>query len=63
MQRRRLPNRRASTTFEVAGLKYTVSRFPDGKIGELFLSNHKNNSGAESLRTVLDGWGKTPTWW
>jgi hypothetical protein len=49
MQRQRLPNRRASTTFglEVAGLKYTatVSRFADGRIGELFLTNHKNNSG------------------
>jgi hypothetical protein len=50
--RERLPNRRASTTFdlEVAGLKYTatVSRFTDGRIGELFLSNHKNNSGADT---------------
>jgi hypothetical protein len=50
--RERLPNRRASTTFEVevAGLKYTatVSRFADGRIGELFLSNHKNNSGADT---------------
>jgi hypothetical protein len=50
--RQRLPNRRASETFalEVAGLKYTatVSRFPDGRIGELFLTNHKNNSGADT---------------
>jgi hypothetical protein len=50
--RQRLPNRRASTTFglEVAGLRYTatVSRFADGKIGELFLLNHKNNSGADT---------------
>jgi hypothetical protein len=50
--RERLPNRRASTIFEVevAGLKYTatVSRFADGRIGELFLSNHKNNSGADT---------------
>ena len=49
--RLRLPNRRPSETFalECAGLKYTatVSRFPDGRIGELFLSNHKNNSGAD----------------
>jgi hypothetical protein len=48
----RLPNRRASETFdvEVAGLRYTatVSRFADGKIGELFLSNHKNNSSADT---------------
>jgi hypothetical protein len=51
-ERQRLPNRRASETFdiEVAGLKYTatVSRFADGRIGELFLSNHKNNSGADT---------------
>src|SRR5262245_7129834 len=25
----------------------TVSRFPDGRIGELFLSNHKSNSSAD----------------
>ena len=51
-ERQRLPNRRASTTFEleVAGLRYTatVPRFADGRIGELFLSNHKNNSGADT---------------
>lgn len=50
--RERLPNRRASETFdvEVAGLKYTatVSWFADGRIGELFLSNHKNNSSADT---------------
>jgi hypothetical protein len=50
--RQRLPNRRASETFtlECAGLKYTatISRFDDGRIGELFLSNHKNNSGADT---------------
>jgi hypothetical protein len=48
--RRRLPNRRASISFdiEVAGLRYTatVSRFADGKIGEVFL-NHKSNSAAD----------------
>lgn len=50
--RQRLPNRRASKTFdiEIAGLRYTatVSRFAAGGIGELFLSNHKNNSGADT---------------
>jgi hypothetical protein len=50
--RERLANRRASETFEltVAGLRYTatVSRFPDGRIGELFLSNHKSNSAADT---------------
>jgi hypothetical protein len=44
-ERRRLCNRRASEsfTFEVSGLRFTatVSRFPDGRIGELFLNNHK----------------------
>jgi hypothetical protein len=49
--RERLPNRRYSETFdfEVAGLRYTatVSRFSDGRIGELFLNNHRSNSGAD----------------
>jgi hypothetical protein len=49
--RERLPNRRASTTFdfEVAGLTYTctVSRFADRRLGELFLANHKTNSAAD----------------
>jgi hypothetical protein len=49
--RERLPNRRASQTFEleVAGLRYTatVSRFADGRLAEIFLSNHKTNSGAD----------------
>jgi hypothetical protein len=43
--RERLPDRRAneSFTFELNGLRFTatVSRFPDGRIGELFLTNHK----------------------
>lgn len=51
-ERRRLPNRRLAETFEleVAGLRYTctVGRFPDGSISELFLSNHKNNSSADT---------------
>src|SRR5262249_15255227 len=50
--RRRLPNRRPAETFElgVAGLKYTatVGRFPDGQVGEIFLSNHKSNSAADT---------------
>jgi hypothetical protein len=49
--RQRLLNRRASTSFdlEVAGLRYTatVSHFFGGRIGELFLSNHKSNSAAD----------------
>jgi len=34
----------------VADLKYTcsVGRFADGRIGELFLSNHKSNSAADT---------------
>jgi hypothetical protein len=50
--RRRLPNRRPSETFELeaGGLQYTctVSRFSDGRIGELFLNNHKSNSAADT---------------
>ena len=52
MTRERLPNRRASISFEleVAGQRYTatVSRFADGRIGELFLMNHKSNSAADT---------------
>jgi hypothetical protein len=51
-QRRRLPDRRRSTSFdlEVGGLRYTctVGWFPDGSIGELFLNNHKSNSSADT---------------
>jgi hypothetical protein len=50
MSRQRLRNRRASTTFEIdAALAYTVSysRFPDGTVGEVFLTNHKTNSAAD----------------
>lgn len=43
--RERLPNRRPSEsfTFELGGLRFTASigRFPDGRIAELFLNNHK----------------------
>jgi len=50
--RTRLPNRRASEVFELeaGGLHFTasVSRFSDGEIGELFLSNHKSNSAADT---------------
>lgn len=46
--RHRLPNRRASETFdlEAQGLKFTctVSRFPDGSLAEIFLQNHKAGS-------------------
>jgi hypothetical protein len=50
--RTRLANRRYSESFvlEVGGLKYTAtfSRYPDGRLGELFLSNHKSNSAADT---------------
>jgi hypothetical protein len=51
-ERQRLPNRRAAETFEldVGGLRYTatIGRFPDGSIGELFLSNGRSNSAADT---------------
>jgi hypothetical protein len=50
--RRRLPDRRASETFtiECAGLQYTatISRFADGRLGEIFLTNHKAGSAADT---------------
>jgi ribonucleoside-diphosphate reductase alpha chain len=49
--RARLPNRRHAETFsfEVGGLTYTctIGCFPDGRVGEIFLSNHKSNSTAD----------------
>jgi hypothetical protein len=51
MSRIRLLNRRQSETFdvEVGGLRYTAtaSQYEDGRIGELFLANHKSNSAAD----------------
>jgi ribonucleoside-diphosphate reductase alpha chain len=50
--RERLANRRASETFNLTanGLSYraTVSRFDDGRIAEIFLSNHKTGSHADT---------------
>jgi hypothetical protein len=52
--RHRLPNRRASTTFEfeLHGLQYiaTVGLFPDGRFGEIFLSSHKSDSARQAGR-------------
>jgi ribonucleoside-diphosphate reductase alpha chain len=49
-ERQRLPNRRAneSRTFEVGGLLYTatISRYADGRVGEIFIQNHKADSAA-----------------
>ena len=50
--RERLPDRRSAETFDLlaGGLKYvcTVGRFADGRIGELFLGNHRSNSAADT---------------
>ena len=52
MSRRRLAHRRAceTLTLECAGLSYvaTISRFPDGRLAEVFLSNHKAGSAADT---------------
>jgi hypothetical protein len=51
-QRERLPNRRASTSFnfEVDGLRYTAMypRFDDGRLAELFLTNHKCENASDT---------------
>jgi hypothetical protein len=53
MTRERLPNRRAAETFDVeaGGLKYTATAgfYPDGRVGELFIVNHKQGSQAGIL--------------
>jgi len=52
MTREHLPSRRPSTTFDFTcgNLHYTCSysRFASGGIAELFLSNHKSNSQADT---------------
>ena len=51
-ERRRLENRRASLTFEVtvSGLRYTatISRFADGGLAEIFLTNTKPSSQSDA---------------
>jgi ribonucleoside-diphosphate reductase alpha chain len=51
--RQRLPDRRNSELidFESGGMRFTasVSRYPDGSIGELFLDNHKQGSAVGTL--------------
>ncbi len=46
--RERLPNRREAETFdlEALGLKFraTIGRFDDGRLAEVFLTNHKAGS-------------------
>ena len=50
--RKRLPNRRGSMTFgfDCNGLPYivTFSRYDDGRLGEIFVSNHKAGSAADT---------------
>ena len=52
MSRKRLPNRRHAETFnfEVASLCYTatIGRFADGGLAEIFLTNCKSGSQADS---------------
>ena len=47
-ERRRLPNRHVSETFDIEsqGLRFTVtaSRYDDGTLAEIFLQNHKAGS-------------------
>jgi hypothetical protein len=51
--RERLPNRRPSELFdfEAMGLRFTVSisRYPDGRVSELFCDNHKAGSSIGTL--------------
>jgi ribonucleoside-diphosphate reductase alpha chain len=50
--RERLPDRRASETFnlECDGMAYvaTISYFGDGRLGEIFITNNKAGSGADT---------------
>lgn len=52
MPRVRLPDRRVceSFNFELDGLRFTASigRFSDGRIGELFLTNHKSGNQSDT---------------
>lgn len=51
-ERWRLPNRRRceSFNFELGGLRFAASigRFEDGRIGELFLTNHKSGNQSDT---------------
>jgi ribonucleoside-diphosphate reductase alpha chain len=52
MNRERLPNRRGCETFafQCGGMRYvaTISRFNDGRVAEIFLTNHKSGSDADA---------------
>jgi hypothetical protein len=62
-ERARLPNRRASVTFtfECNGLRYTAiaSWFDDGRLGEVFVGNHRADTHADFLR---QGRGDSRQW-
>jgi ribonucleoside-diphosphate reductase alpha chain len=51
-ERRRLANRRPNETFSFSwrGMAFTatISRFPDGRLGEIFLTNGKVNTDADT---------------
>src|SRR5260370_15508358 len=53
MSRERLPNRRSAATFdlEACGLKFhaTIGRYADGRVAEIFITNHKAGSMAGIL--------------
>ena len=53
MTRERLPNRRASELFEVQALalRFTVSvsKYPDDRLAEIFITNHRAGSAAGIL--------------
>jgi hypothetical protein len=52
-ERERLPNRRASELFDFESMAMhftaSVSRYPDGRISELFCDNHKAGSAIGTL--------------
>jgi hypothetical protein len=52
MTRERLSNRRGSESFafQCGGMNYvaSISRFPDGRLAEIFLTNHKVGSDADA---------------
>ena len=52
MNRERLPNRRGCETFafQCGGMNYaaTISLFDDGRLAEIFLTNHKIGSDADA---------------
>jgi hypothetical protein len=53
MTRAKLPDRRSSTVFDFTSMnmKFTASasRYPDGRLAELFVDNHKQGSAIGTL--------------